>query len=142
MKLIAPALILLFASLPALAADTANLHVRDTRAEGWTLQGAADDRWEWTRGGGLELRADSTEPSARLLAPLPFTLDGSQGFSVEVDVTFDELVASPDDFFQVSLGLVNTQSTGLNRTGTSLPVAPALVETVARFVLGVKRMKP
>lgn len=131
---VALGLALTLASTVARAAgDGVSLRFHDTRAEGWTLQGMADDRWEWSQGGGLDLASDSTKPSARLIAPLPFTLDGSQNFRVEMDLVLDELVASPDDFFQVSVGLVSATTTGLNRTGTSLPVAPFFVDDADVF---------
>src|SRR5436190_5714022 len=102
MKTLTLALISIAALAPcgARAAGATTLRMRDTRAEGWVLQGADDDRYEWLRGGGLDLVADSTEPSARLFSPLPFELSGADAFRLEIDVTLDDIVASPDDFFQ------------------------------------------
>src|SRR5687767_11097057 len=77
---------------------------RDPASQGFVVQGEDDGRFAWVRNRCLDVALDSTKPGARLLAPLPFELDGEASFRVEVDVVLTRLDASPDDFFQVAFG--------------------------------------
>lgn len=128
-RIISSALALVLLSAAAAVAGPRAPHVRsfdftrDAEALGFVVQGVEDGRFTDERH-ALSLLHDSTEPGSRLLAPLPWTLDGTDSFSVEVDLEIIDLQASPTDFFQLSFGLVNRELTGLNRTGTALPGAP------------------
>lgn len=101
---------------------------RDPALQGFTIQGPDDGRFAWTRGRGVTLRQDSRDEAARLVAPLPFVLDGSSSFEVSVDLVLVDLAASPADFFQVAFGLISSETTGFYRTGRALPVAPFFVD--------------
>ncbi|MEM7245312.1 MAG: hypothetical protein AAF533_08205 [Acidobacteriota bacterium] len=67
----------------------------------------------------LRVQLDSGEPSVRASWALPGTLDGNDDFRFGVVMTLEELIASPADFFQVAVALLNGTTTGLNRTGTA-----------------------
>lgn len=135
MKLVACTLVVLLAASGSArgAGDSVTLHVRDVAPEAWSVEGADDGRFEWRPGGGVRVTSDSRDASSRLLAPLPFTLDGSTSFRVEVDFVLEDLDASPVDFFQVSMALVNRATTGLNRTGTALPAPPWFIDDADVF---------
>jgi hypothetical protein len=129
MKIAAPLALFLTLGTVAHAREEATFTFRhDPDREGLLVQGADDGRFAFTRGKPLVTTLDSNAPGSRLLAPLPFQLDGATSFVIEVDLALDDVEASPDDFFQVSLGLVNAATTGLNRTGTSLPAPPFFVD--------------
>ena len=133
MKIIPLAALMTSIATVAAASGAARYSVHDTPSEAWSVQGADDGRFQWLPGRGVALDADSNAPSSRLLAPLPFTLDGTTSFRASVDLVLRELVASPTDFFQVSVGLVNASTTGLNRTGTSLPAPPFFLDDADTF---------
>ena len=101
---------------------------RDPERQGFVVTGVDDGRFDWSRGRELDVLLDSNAPGARLGAPLGTTLDGADSFVVEMDFRLDAIDASPDDFFQVSFGLVSSATTGLNRTGTSLSAPPFFVD--------------
>ena len=114
-----------------LAAQPAAFHAdfrRDPSKQGFTVQGADDDRFAWLRGRRLAVALDSNADGSRLLAPLGLELDGSAPFHLEVDFELGSVTASPDDFFQIAFGLCSSVTTGLNRTGTSLPRPPFFVD--------------
>jgi len=97
-----------------------------------TIDGADDGRFTFGRE-GLLLELDSNAPTSRAVIPLGATFDGTTSFEVDVDLVVEDLQASPEDFFQVAFGLMNSGTTGLNRTGTSLPVPPFFVDDADCF---------
>lgn len=112
------------AGTPAFDADFR----RDPARQGFVPQGDAESRFAWLRARHLAVTLDSNAPAARLVSPLGMSLDGTTSFRLEADFVIEGLDASPDDFFQLGFGLVNLGTTGLNRTGTSLPVPPFFVD--------------
>lgn len=115
---------------PVLAAP-AGFHAdfrRDPARQGFAVQGDDDGRFAWRPGRHLAVSLDSNAPGARLAAPLGLSLDGSTSFRVEAEILLGSVDASPDDFFQLGFGLVSLSTTGLNRTGTSLPGPPFFVD--------------
>jgi hypothetical protein len=93
-------------------------------AGAFATSGSDDGRFLWEPNDGLSAIYDSSLEDSRLMAPLGFELTGASDFVVEVDFTIQAIEGGPDDFMQFAFGLVNSRTTGLNRTGTSLPGPP------------------
>jgi hypothetical protein len=128
--IVLPALLL---ASPMANAGGVKFTVRDQPSRDWSVQGADDGRFEWLRTGGVAVELDSNEPSARLITRLPWTLGGDASFRLVMDFSIANVEASPEDFFQISLGLVNQATTGLNRTGTALDAPPWFVDDADTF---------
>jgi len=88
---------------------------------GAVVSGEDDGRFAWSAGDSLSALYDSTLPSSRLSIPLQRSLTGADTFALEVEFEMLAVDGGPDDFMQLAFGLVNSATTGLNRTGTSVP---------------------
>ena len=138
------ALLLLFlVSVPPTLADEETAHggtlavyfrddPRDTAST--ILVGAVDDRLTWQadgpaypgdRPGSLTAVHDSNELPALLGFPLPEPLDQDDLFTAAAMFIIDpqDFLADPNGFFQISWGLWNSQTTGLERTGNFVDFA-------------------
>jgi hypothetical protein len=93
------------------------------------VEGDAADRFAYVadepphfpgdRPGSLRVLYDTTLPAARLSTPLGevLTLDRDFAFGAVLTLRSQGFQASPDGFSQISFGLWNASTTGLNRTG-------------------------
>lgn len=88
---------------------------------GAVVEGLDDGRFSWSPGEGLTALYDSTLPASRLRIPLDRVLTGGDHFRLSVELEILAIEGGPDDFMQVAFGLVSSETTGLNRTGTSAP---------------------
>lgn len=120
-RLVLPALILL-GGPAAHASDAERLDLRrDPAKSGAVLTGVDDGRFDWSAPEGLSALFDSTLPSSRLALPLGRSLTGADSFALEVELELLAIEGGPDDFMQLAFGLINSATTGLNRTGTTAP---------------------
>jgi hypothetical protein len=98
------------------------------------LVGAAADRVEWNfdppaypgdRPGSVTAVYDSNEPPALLGFPLAEALDQDDPFTAAAMFVIDpdDFAADPNGFFQISWGLWNSTTTGLERTGNFVDFA-------------------
>lgn len=125
--------VLLCTAPSVLAAEPASsvaeyFHDDPTTQSDTVLTGEVHDRVEWAfdppafpgdRPGSLTALYDSRLPSGLLGIPLPATLDQDQPFTAAaIFVVEPGLIADPNAFFQISWGLWNRSTTGLNRTGS------------------------
>ena len=112
-------LLLLLAAAPA-DAQRFDFH-RSPEKLGAVVEGADDGRFSWRAGDALSALYDSTMPSSRLRLPLGRMLTGADDFRLTVELELAAVDGGPDDFMQLAFGLTNSETTGLNRTGTVAP---------------------
>ncbi|MDP7395840.1 MAG: hypothetical protein QGF67_13065 [Lentisphaeria bacterium] len=69
--------------------------------------------------GSLEVEYDTLKPSTRLTAPLGVTVAETDSFSFGAVLTIRSagFFADPDGFAQIAFGLINSTTTGLDRSG-------------------------
>ena len=72
--------------------------------------------------GSLEVQYDTLEPTTRLAAPLGVTVDETDSFSFGAVLTIRSAAfyADPNGFAQITFGLINSTTTGGDRTGDFL----------------------
>jgi len=80
---------------------------------------ASAPAWPGDRPGSLRARYDSSAPAGLLGFELARDLDASAPFTAAAVIVIrpDGFAADPNGFFQISWGLWNRHTTGLNRTG-------------------------
>jgi hypothetical protein len=76
--------------------------------------------WPGDRRGSLTALYDSSLPAGLFGFALPVALDEADAFTAAATFVLDPagFEADPNGFFQISWGLWNTETTGLNRTGS------------------------
>ena len=70
-------------------------------------------------GGSLKVHLNSSLPTSRLQLPLGFTLGPTMDFTVSAQFSLANVNALPNRAMEFAFGLVNTGTTGGNRTGSS-----------------------